>query len=168
MNDNDNTALRAFRLYGDDVLRCAYACTGSYCEAEDITQEVFLTLCESSPEFTHDYQIKAWLIKSTINRSRNYRKSFRFNRVLPLDEKLENELSCEFTPEENELREKLFRLPEKYSEVLYLFYYEGYRIREIAKITGKAENTVSTLLRRGRQKLKLELEKEGSYGREGS
>ena len=42
MNNEENIALYAFRTFGDTVLRAAYACCGSFAEAEDITQDVFL------------------------------------------------------------------------------------------------------------------------------
>ena len=45
--------------------------------------------------------------------------------------------------------------------MIYLHYFEGYSIKEIASVLGKNENTVGSLLRRGRAKLKIELEKEG-------
>ena len=56
---------------------------------------------------------------------------------------------------------RIAKLPERYSSVIFLYYYEEYNIREIASILGKSENTVSSLLQRGRKKLKTELEKEG-------
>ena len=79
----------------------------------------------------------------------------------PLDESLENTLSCEFTPRDNEIREMIARLPEKYSSVIFLYYFEEYTIKEIALMLEKNENTISSLLQRGRKKLKTELEKEG-------
>jgi RNA polymerase sigma-70 factor (ECF subfamily) len=42
--------------------------------------------------------------------------------------------------------------------VIFLYYYEGYSIKEIASILEKSENTVGSLLRRGRAKLKIEIE----------
>jgi len=51
-------------------------------------------------------------------------------------------------------------LPEKYKIPVYLFYYEGYKTAEIAKMLGKPESTVRGLLHRGRKILKLELEEE--------
>ena len=53
------------------------------------------------------------------------------------------------------------KLPEKYSSVIFLYYFEEYTVKEIASLLGKNENTVSSLLQRGRKKLKTELEKEG-------
>lgn len=160
---DDNIALYAFKKFGDTVLRTAFACTGAYSEAEDITQEVFLSLHSKPQDFTDDEHMKAWLLRVTINRCKNYRKSFRVSRTHSLDDVGEAELQINFTPQESELREKIARLPEKYSSVIYLYYYEEYKIKEIAELLGKKENTVSSLLQRARKKLKLELEKEGYY-----
>lgn len=50
-------------------------------------------------------------------------------------------------------------LPEKYREVLYLYYYEEYSIREISKLNGRKESTIQSRLAAARQKLKKILEK---------
>ena len=112
-----NDALYAFRKYGDTVLRAAYAVTGSYHEAEDITQEVFLKLHAAPQEFENDEHMKAWLLRVTINRCKNFKKSFRFSRTSVIDETLENTLKCEFTERDNEIREQIERLPERKSPV---------------------------------------------------
>jgi RNA polymerase sigma-70 factor (ECF subfamily) len=158
---NDSSALYAFNKFGDTVLRAAFAMTGSYPEAEDITQEIFLALHSDPQDFESDEHMKAWLLRSAINRCKNYRKSARIRKNSPLDEALANTLCCEFTERDNEIREMISELPEKYSSVIFLYYYEEYTIKEIADILGKNENTVSSLLQRGRKKLKTELEKEG-------
>lgn len=44
-------------------------------------------------------------------------------------------------------------LPQKYREAVYLFYYEGYSIREIAKLLHRSEAAVSAHLSRGRKQL---------------
>ena len=54
----------------------------------------------------------------------------------------------------------VFALEEKYRVPIHLFYYEGYSIREIAGILDRPENTVKTHLKRGRELLKDQLEKE--------
>ena len=55
----------------------------------------------------------------------------------------------------------VMNLPQKYRTPLYLYYYEGYAVREVASLCGLKESTVSTRLQRARQKLKQMLE-EGS------
>ncbi|MCR5599695.1 MAG: sigma-70 family RNA polymerase sigma factor [Ruminococcus sp.] len=158
--NNDSTALYAFRKYGNDVLRAAYAFCGSYAEAEDIVQDVFLSLHTESKRFNDDEHLKAWLLRVTINKSKNLRRSFRISRTCSIDELEHSEAICEINTEGRELRSIISSLPRKYAEVIFLHYYEGYNIREIAEMLGKNENTTGSLLRRGREKLKIELERE--------
>lgn len=160
MNINDNIALYAFRKFGNNVLRAAYAFCGSYAEAEDIVQDVFLSLHTDPKKFNDDEHLKAWLIRVTINKCKNLRRSFRFSRTCSIDELERSDVICEMNTDGRELRRKIASLSRKYSEVIFLHYYEGYSIKEIAEMLGKNENTVGSLLRRGRTKLKVELEKE--------
>ena len=46
------------------------------------------------------------------------------------------------------------KLPEKYREVIHLFYYEGYQTKEISKILSRNESSVRSDLKRGRERLK--------------
>ena len=158
---DNNTALYAFRKYGDTVLRAAYACCGNYSEAEDITQDVFLILHSNPQDFESDEHMKAWLLRAAINKCKNYKKSFRVSRTDNIDDVSENQLKCNFTLRDSEIRENISKLPQKYSSVIFLYYFEGYSIREIAEMLGKNENTVNSRLQRGRKKLKIELEREG-------
>lgn len=148
----------AFRKYGDTVLRAAYSCCGNYAEAEDITQDVFLTFHAKSMNFDTDEHLKAWLLRVAINKCKNFRRSFRVSRTQSLENTDKLSTSYTMDTDESEIRELLTNLPKKYSSVIYLYYYEGYTIKEIGKILGKNANTVSSLLQRGREKLRLEME----------
>ena len=50
--------------------------------------------------------------------------------------------------------EAVLSLPEKYREVVYLHYYEGYTAPEIGRILEKKVNTIYTLLTRSKQMLR--------------
>ena len=52
---------------------------------------------------------------------------------------------------------KLLLLPEKYKTVLYLYYFEGYSVKEISAMLGHKESTIQTQLSRGRKRLKIDL-----------
>ena len=69
------------------------------------------------------------------------------------------------TPMENAVWLALKSLEEKYRLLLYLYYYEGYSVRELTKILRRKESTLQTQLAAGRRKLKEILqsqsEKEG-------
>lgn len=51
-------------------------------------------------------------------------------------------------------------LPQKYSSVIHLHYYEGYSIQEISKLLGLPAPTVGTRLARGRERLRQMLKEE--------
>ena len=61
--------------------------------------------------------------------------------------------------------EKIRALPEKYAIVVYLYYFEEYQIKDIAKILQVKETTIQTRLMRARRKLKIAMEEEEQYGR---
>ena len=48
-------------------------------------------------------------------------------------------------------------LPRKYRVPLYLYYYEGYPVKEVAALCGLKDSTVRTRLQRARERLKKEL-----------
>jgi RNA polymerase sigma-70 factor (ECF subfamily) len=57
-----------------------------------------------------------------------------------------------------ELWKLVLDLPAKYKTVVYLFYYEGYATREIARILEMKETTVRSQLHTARKLLKMEME----------
>lgn len=162
MNTENNIALYAFRKFGDTVLRAAYASCGSYAEAEDITQDIFLLLHAKPRTFSDDEHLKAWLLRVTVNKCKNLRRSFRISRTGSLETADISSVTYEMKTEDDSIVRLIGSLPEKYASVIFLYYYEEYNTREIAEMLGKSENTICSLLRRGREKLKLELEKEGA------
>lgn len=138
--------------YGDMVYRLAISRVKSKEEAEDIFQEVFIKIYEKMPEFVSKEHEKYWIIRVTINLSKNILKSSWNSKVMPLDK--------EITFEEKEERDVYFevlRLPLKYRTILQLYYYENLKIEEIAEILKINSNTVKTRLRRAREKLKINL-----------
>lgn len=61
------------------------------------------------------------------------------------------------TPAQSELFRQVMALPPKYRAAIYLYYYEGYAVREIAALLGAKISTVQTWLLRARGQLKLRL-----------
>ena len=57
-------------------------------------------------------------------------------------------------PEQHQVLDAVRALPTKYKDVIYLHYYEGYSAAEIGNLLGKKENTVYSLLARGRTMLR--------------
>ena len=102
--------------------------------------------------FTDQEHEKAWLLRVAINACKDYLKSF-FRRSVVSFEAL-REMEAEEQEDHREVLAAVLSLPVKYKDVIYLHYYEGYSAAEVGKILGKKENTVYSLLSRGRGMLK--------------
>lgn len=150
----------AVRTYAKMIVALAYHQTGSRADADDILQEVCLSLVrdENAP-LTDDTHFKAYLIRVTINKCKDFHKSAWRKRVEPLDEHIGN-----ISPESQSILDEVMKLKPFYRSVIYLYYYQEYSVKEIADILDKKENTVSSALRRARLKLRDILEEEGYHG----
>ena len=143
--------------YSPMLLRLACTRLRDAADAEDAVQEVFLRLLTLRPVFRDAEHEKAWLIRTTLHRAADLQKAAA-NRNLPLEE-----AALAAAPEpERALRDAVLALPEKYSAVIHLHYYEGYSIREIAKLLGVPAPTVGTRLARGRERLRQLLKEDFS------
>ena len=141
-----------FDKYCDTVYRLAYARVGNKFDAEDILQTVFLKLCKEKRSFNDGEHLKAWLLKVTVNSSKNLLKSG----WMKLTEGLSDTIPAP-KHEVGEVYSAVARLPLKYRTIIHLHYFEGYSCREIAEITSTNEATVKTRLKRARETLKGEI-----------
>lgn len=153
-------AERLVREHGQSVYRLAYAKTGNRQDAEDVTQETFLRLVCSAPEFRDGDHCRAWLLRVAANCAKDlFRAPWRRKNV-PLEE-TEHILQAQ-EPETGGVLEAVLALPEQYRLPVHLFYYEELSIEEIAKVLGIRAGTVRTRLTRARRKLR-EVLKEAIY-----
>ena len=139
--------------YGDMVYRIAFSHTGSRENAEDVFQDVFIKYSEKLITFKNEEHEKAWFIRVTINKCKNILTSSWNKKTISLDENLSFE-----SEEELDVLEAVNNLPENYRNVIYLIYYEGYKVKEIAEILKTNENTIKTWAFRAREMLKDSLE----------
>lgn len=147
---------RKYDLYGDMLFRLCMVLLCRKEDAEDVVQETFIKYLQKHPGFQSSEHEKAWFIRVATNASRDRRRSSFFRTSVSLDEISE----YSDTQEQLQVLEELMRLPSRYKTVLYLHYIEGYRLKEIANITGMTEGAVKTALFRGRERLKMELKEE--------
>ena len=103
--------------------------------------------------FRDGEHVKAWLIRVTVNLCVNYKKKLARQKTIPA-----SQLEIPFTEPEREILEELYLLPDEDRIILYLYYYEEYKIREIAKILRQKQNTINSKLTRARNKLKKIME----------
>ena len=124
-------------------------------DSEDIFQDVFLKYLLSDGEFAGPEHEKAWLIRVTVNACNDLNRRLFHRNTLPLD--VLGELPASDDSRRQEVLSAVLSLPAKYKDVIYLHYYEGYTAGQIGSILGKRENTVYSLLSRGRTLLKQSL-----------
>ncbi len=145
-------------LYRPTVFRVALNYLKNYEDAEDISQDAFVKLYTCETQFSSSENVKAWLIRVTINLCKNQLRSMwhRSKCELPQDIPAPGE-------EYSELADCINKLRPEYASVIYLFYYEGYQVKEIATLCGMTSTAVRTRLSRGRRILKEMLPEGGTH-----
>ena len=144
--------------YGDRLFRIAFNICRNPADADDVVQDTFIKYHSSKKEFDDETNLKAWLIRVTINRAKDITLSFWSKHKETREEYVETLVFEE--PEDSRPFEAVMQLPQKYRIAIHLYYYEGYSVREIADILKKRENTVKSQLGRGRMLLKEMLKEE--------
>ena len=139
--------------YSDMVYRIAITRCGTVENAEDVFQDVFMKYSENNPKFENSEHEKAWFIRVTINLTKNLKTSSWNKKVITLDESIVFEKK-----EESDVFSIVCELPQNYRTVIYLLYYEGYKVKEISDLMKKSEGTIKTWLFRAREILKEKLE----------
>ncbi|MDR3377193.1 MAG: RNA polymerase sigma factor [Verrucomicrobiae bacterium] len=163
-------------LYGDRLLPSAFMLCGNETEAQDLVQETFLEAIRSAQRFQQRSSIYTWLYSILLNLSRHYHRKQK--RVL-----LDNDAGAEAAAPTGEsvspldagtaasaLQAALRTLSDVHREVIVLRYYEGLKIREIARQLGLSPGTVKSRLHYAigelKQRLPGELNLFGAAGTE--
>lgn len=124
-------------------------------DADDAVQDAFIKYYQSDKEFDDEKHLRVWLIKVTVNRSKDIISSFWKRNRVSWEDYMET-VTFE-VPEDRDLFSAVMKLDDKYRTVIHLFYYEEYSVKEIANILGSRESTVKSQLSRGRLQLKMML-----------
>lgn len=154
MELDDDMISALVRDYGNMLYFLARHYVADAADAEDIVQDVFMSLVKTR-EIAHD-EIKAWLIRATINKCLDFiKKNKRIVRIEYVPPLAETESDTD-----RELYDALMKLGKYERETVFLFYYAGYSIKDIADILHKSNVAVRKCLERARNKLKEFLEEE--------
>jgi len=152
------------RQYETGVFRLALSIVGDPTEANEITQETFISALWSLSSYQEKKSFKAWLYTIALNHSRSCirkRKSlarlgmiltsiFRVEtqkQILPEDAVIQNE-------QETILWNSLNKLDEKFRTVVVLRYFHELSIPEISEILSVNEGTIHSRLHSAREKLR--------------
>jgi RNA polymerase sigma-70 factor (ECF subfamily) len=160
LKKRDESAFRFFvAKYKDSVYRIVYSTAGSSADADDIAQDVFITVFKKIRKFNEKSSLSTWLYRITVNKCMDY---FRKNRMKNLELK-ENLI---FDEEEDDAKKKIAldlisTLPGRQRLAMTLKAVEGFSNSEIAELLKTSEGNVRIILFRAREKLKEEVKKYG-------
>ena len=115
------------RQYHGMLVRLAFSYMKNREDAEDVAQDAFIRLYRCNKAFAADDNVKAWLIRVTVNLCKDMLRSSAYkHRGEQLDD-----IPCEST-EELGLLDCVKRMKPEYAGAVYLYYYEGYSVKELA------------------------------------
>lgn len=137
------------------VYRLAYARTGNRMDADDVFQEVFLKLVEATPTLQSAEHLKAWLIRTTLNRCNSLWRRASRRKTIPLHENIAAQ-----DQEDLGVLDAVTRLSPKYRAVIHLFYYEDMTVEEVSRMLKQKPSTTRTQLTRARRMLGEQLRAE--------
>jgi RNA polymerase sigma-70 factor (ECF subfamily) len=148
----------AVERFSDTVTRVCMLKCRNYHNAEDCYQNVMLKLYQNADSVLRldGEAVKKWLIRVALNECTSLYRRLTLHRTQDLDGLILADESASVY--DRELLDLVMRLPQKYRDVLYLYYYEDYSIGEVAETLGCPQSTVKTRLRRGKARLKVQLE----------
>ena len=153
---------RIYNLYFDTVYKVCFLYMRNPVDAQDMTQETFCQLLCKSFRYETDEKTKAWLIVSASNLCKNHLKKWWVKKSVSYEDSIERNPDGKEPVSESEGANEVYRtvmsLDKKYALPTYLYYYEGYKTAEIAKILKTKPSTIQTRLAKARELLKLELE----------
>lgn len=166
--EKDRLLTEAMDEYGHYLVRLAYSFVKERTKAEDIVQDVFIRYYINLEQFEGRSSVKTFLYRITVNECHNHFRSWAHRKIEltnMLSPLLPNKGSVEetalATEKSNEVAGAVGKLPLKYREVLWLYYYAELSVKEISEVLKISDNTVKTRLARGRQQAGAKFTGEG-------
>ncbi|MCI9492279.1 MAG: RNA polymerase sigma factor [Lachnospiraceae bacterium] len=149
--------LGLYEKYYEMVWRICLVQLGNSHDAYDAVQETFFRLMGNAKTFHNEEHVKAWLIRVAINYCKDVKKSGFRKREISLNAEKPTEDGG--VPEEYaEVYEAMMGLPKEHRVVLYLHYYEGYSLKEIAKMMKINPSTLRSRMSRAKELMKQYLQ----------
>ncbi|MHC4470674.1 MAG: RNA polymerase sigma factor [Planctomycetota bacterium] len=160
----DRAALETvYRALKDDLLSAAFHLTGDAAAAEDVLQDVFVSLARGAGRLNAAVCLRSYLMKACLNRARDL---LRRRRRIPTprdgmdDLRSDGDGPEEFAARSEEARAvaaALREIPEEQRETVVLRVYGRLKFREIAEMLSVSINTVQSRHRYALQALRARL-----------
>ncbi|MFT3694611.1 MAG: sigma-70 family RNA polymerase sigma factor [Kofleriaceae bacterium] len=176
LRDRDERAFRELiDEHRDKVFNITYRLLGSRAEAEDVAQEVFISVFKTIDTFREESKFSTWLYRVAVNHAKNRIKYLSRRHDRDRDELDETsngpngaiggpqpkspDRALESTQMEKLLQEAIAELDDEQRIVVILRDVEDLSIEEICKITDLPDGTVKSRLHRARLVLRKKLQR---------
>ena len=163
----DKTAFKELYIeYSKKVYSTALHYLQNVCDAQEVTQDVFVTIFNKAYTFSGKSSVNTWIYRITVNTSLNFIKS-RKRRLFNLFNDKINDIPDFDHPgilEEKKEEAKLMygsinKLPKAQKTAFILGFIEEKPRQEIADIMGLSLKAVESLIQRAKAKLRISLNK---------
>jgi RNA polymerase sigma-70 factor, ECF subfamily len=155
----DKSALGQLYLrYGNIVLRFLMRILKDRESAEDLCQDVFLTVAKIAVRYEDQGKMKSWLLGIASNKARSHQKKVWLRKKLMKINSLlfaRYDSPAPYNEIENQISSAFQQLPIEQREILTLQIGEGLSGEEIAEVLSISHNAVRVRLHRARQNLRL-------------
>ncbi len=154
--------------YKDKVFGMVYRFTNDYAEAQDLSQEVFITVFKNLHLFGEKAKFSTWLYRVGYNlcidwtrkNKKRRKEAYVQDECLEMADEMYNlEDSIINSYKQKAVRKEINSLAEKYKTVIILYHYQGLSYEEIGEVLKVPVKTVESRLYRSRKLLKKSLEK---------
>ncbi|WP_342028680.1 RNA polymerase sigma factor [Oceanobacillus limi] len=159
-NKEEHALRELMNQYGDYLLRTGYLLVKDHQTAEEAVQDTFVTVFHKIHQLDDPNKLKSWLTTIMINCCRSQMRKWSWKNILLTFDTTEREKEDDSvqSPEEEllevvwnqNLSDAIQKLDYKYREVITLFYFNEWKIAEIAKHINTKESTIKSRLKRGR------------------
>ncbi len=154
-----------FKSYLNRIYTVVYRIVKNPATAEDLTSEVMMKVYNNINRFKEQSQLSSWVYRIAYNHAISYLRRHKNTESiddysLTIEDEAEKHLDyLEREELSNYIREKMMELPENYRVALTLYHFKEMPYKEIAYTMGVNIGTVKTYIYRGKNELKVLLEK---------
>ena len=156
--DNEEFDALVYKIK-DDLFRIAKSRLLDENDASDAVQETIITMYRLLPELKKTSSFKTWIVKILINKCNDIYNNRHVNESISLDDEFNVNKVYTIDKNINEEYEIFKVLDEEERTLITLFFIEGYKSKEIAKMFNMNMNTVKTKILRAKNKMRKEIEK---------
>ena len=153
--------------YSDLLYKICFLILKDDSDVQDVLQETFIKYMTKSPDFESEDHKKAWLIKVSQNKCKEFLRFHKRHAAVPLEEVEESfSVTDGMDTDTSNILSLIWNLKYKLKSVVILYYIEGYKVNEVARILGISESAVKKRLERARKELRIAKDVEGEIAYE--